>query len=223
MNNQAKTENISANSGENTGFSATGSQKTGILEQNQTISQDTSKDTIKNPPQEQDFNEKNPNFEENSGPSVDNSQNSSKNSSSKQFSEEKTDNSGKNPENTRILSPSELIFTEESIKAFNSAFPTQDAEKLKKNKDFQAFISILTPNLSLCDIYSRFSALSASIEENAQKKLAQAIANASSGVGSLSSSEPNTDTFFTKEQVLRMSAEQISKNYAKIRRSQEKW
>ena len=30
-------------------------------------------------------------------------------------------------------------------------------------------------------------------------------------------------SFFTKEQVLKMSSEQIKRNYAKIRESQQKW
>jgi hypothetical protein len=49
-------------------------------------------------------------------------------------------------------------------------------------------------------------------------------ANAQVAVGSATNPEPGADSeFYTKEQVLKMSPAEISKNYEKIRASQMKW
>ena len=220
---QEKQNKVDQNNDENSDFTATGLGKTHIPAKKQELLATNSSYTEENAEKSPNLSQNTVDFTQNPLTCVDNSTKIQQNQSNVDNSEENQVKIGENQENTRIFSPLELLFTKEGVAEFNTSFPTLDAEKLKKNKDFQAFISILTPNLSLSQVYSRFSALSASIEENAQKKLAQAIANASSGVGSLSSSESNGDVFFTKEQVLRMTPEQISKNYAKIRRSQEKW
>ena len=158
-------------------------------------------------------------FEENPPLSVDNSPKTD-NLPSKMQAEEKSAES--EPLKTEI-SPIERLFSKESEELFKQDFPALDLEKVKKNKDFQAFLGALTQYLTLSQLYLRFSALVSSIEESSSKKMAYALANADTGVGSLSSQGATEETFFTKEQVLRMSPEQIRKNYDKIRRSQQKW
>lgn len=115
------------------------------------------------------------------------------------------------------------LFSKESVSAFKNAQPLVDVEALKNNKDFRFFLSALTNSPDLSAAYSNFAKLISSIEENVGKKLAQRLANDASSVGSLASSSPVDDLFFTKEQVKAMSSEQIRKNYQKIRESQSKW
>ena len=79
----------------------------------------------------------------------------------------------------------------------------------------------VSPNLSA--VYKHFNSLIAKIEESANKKLLQRLANNMAGLGSLASSSPVEDVYFTKEQVRGMTPEQIKRNYQKIRESQAKW
>lgn len=71
------------------------------------------------------------------------------------------------------------------------------------------------------EIYKNFRDLCDKIEQKALNKASLALATATPGA--LGSSGAPNDGFFTKEQVLRMSSEEISRNYDKIRKSQEKW
>ena len=131
-----------------------------------------------------------------------------------------------NQQNSPIVEQNQAedkLFSQESISAFKNAQPMVDVEGLKNNKDFRFFLSALTNSPDLSTAYSNFAKLISSIEENVGKKLAQKLANNASSVGSLASSSPVGDVFFTKEQVKAMSSEQIRKNYQKIRESQSKW
>ena len=78
-------------------------------------------------------------------------------------------------------------------------------------------------NQGLSDIYSDYLSFVAQIEENAIKKEQMRQATARVSVGALSSSVSNDDGYFSKEQVQRMSKEEISRNFEKIRKSQQRW
>lgn len=115
------------------------------------------------------------------------------------------------------------FFDEENKTSFTKDFPDVDLDKLKNREDFQSFLRILVENPTLSQAYACFNTISASIEEKAEKRAAQALANAKSSVGSLAAKESGEEVFFTKEQVLKMSAEEIKRNYTKIRNSQARW
>lgn len=117
----------------------------------------------------------------------------------------------------------EKLFNDTNIQAFSRDFPGVDLEKLKTSESFQAFLGILNKNPTLSQVYACFNSIFARAEESSQKKLLQTLANAKSSVGALSSSHESAPPFFTKEQVQRMSPEQIRANYTHIRKSQEKW
>lgn len=72
-------------------------------------------------------------------------------------------------------------------------------------------------------IYSNYLTLCRKIEENATKKASFELMARESTPGSLSCASTLNDGFFTKEQVLRMSSEEIKRNYDKIRKSQQHW
>ena len=115
------------------------------------------------------------------------------------------------------------FFNNESKTAFSKDFPDVDIEKLRESEHFQAFLSILTKNPTLSEVYACFNSIFASAEEKSEKKLLQALANATSGVGALSTSNSAAEPYFTREQVLKMTPEQIKRNYTQIRKSQARW
>ncbi len=106
---------------------------------------------------------------------------------------------------------------------FSALFPGMTREKAENDKNFKLFMNSRRDGVPLALLYSEYKALESKIEEEAIKKEAARLASKHTSVGSLSSSEPISSDFFTKEQVLKMSKEQISKNYDKIRQSQAKW
>ncbi len=115
------------------------------------------------------------------------------------------------------------LFDEASKSAFLKDYPEVDLEKLKNRQDFQSFLAILTQNPTLSQIYACYNSICAAAEKNSQKKLLNALANAKSSVGALSSAQEKDIAFFTKEQVKQMSPSQIKENYNKIRESQQRW
>ena len=129
----------------------------------------------------------------------------------------------KEPPNTENASTNINLFSPENVQAFSKDFPDVNLYELQKSENFQAFIGILTKNPTLSQVYAGFNAIVASIEEKSQKKLIQTMANAKASPGALSSSKESAIQYFTREQVLKMTPEQIKANYSQIRKSQEKW
>lgn len=112
---------------------------------------------------------------------------------------------------------------ETSRTTFSKEFPDVDIEKLCNSQEFQALLAILSKNPTLTEIYACFNKISASAEEKSEKRLLQALANAKSGVGALSSAQNAEHAYFTKDQVLKMSPDQIKTHYNAIRKSQQRW
>lgn len=110
-----------------------------------------------------------------------------------------------------------------NVSAFKKDFPEIDVKKLQDSREFQAFLGILSQKPTLSQIYTCFSEICTSAEEKSEKRLLQALANANAGVGALSSSQRSENPYFTREQVLKMSPQQVRKHYESIRKSQEKW
>lgn len=178
---------------ENTDFSDTGSQ---FLHENQDILEETD-------PKNSNFNE----TAEKSG--------------------ESPVNSDKNLENTNVskgfTGGIDAFFTEENENSLKLTHPNINIKDLRNNKDFCALLNTITQNPTLSQVYSCFNSIIASAEHKSRQKALQTMANAKSSVGSLASSKENSTPFFTKEQVLQMSPEQIRKNYTEIRKSQQSW
>ena len=144
-------------------------------------------------------------------------------------SDEQTQQEGSNssPKATEAHSIHEKIhpdfFSEESLTRFKTDFPNVDPHTLKSDSNFSDLLSLLTKCPTLSVVYAYFNRVTASIEASSQQKILQAMANARSSVGSLASSSTGDDSFFTKEQVLKMSPVEVRKNFEKIRQSQSKW
>lgn len=106
---------------------------------------------------------------------------------------------------------------------FYELFPNRNLENELSNPDFKLFCSNKRDDATYGTCYKDFCSLIESIEKKAENRILSQIANKNASVGSISTAEPLSNDFFTKEQVLRMSSEQIKQNYNKIRESQQKW
>ena len=111
---------------------------------------------------------------------------------------------------------------EEDNLLFQRLFPGVLRENVENDEVFKLFSRFVPKNTPFASIYSDYLALVDKISDNAIKKHLVNEENKRLSTGSLASSS-NQSEFYSKEQVLRMSREQISKNYDKIRKSQEKW
>lgn len=108
------------------------------------------------------------------------------------------------------------------IEAFNRSYPNISRKMLESDKFFLAFIEGKS-DITLNQLYSKYEAFIKEIEENAIKREQARQSNAKSAVGALKGDAEINDGFFTKEQVLKMSPQEIKQNYTKIRQSQANW
>lgn len=130
------------------------------------------------------------------------------------------DNSASAPEKQ----PNELnLLSEDNIKAFGKDFPGVDIEKIRTNQGFSALLTAIMHNPSLSSVYSCFNSIVSAAEESSRGKILHALATLDASVGSLSSSQPSDSGYFTKEQVMKMSREEVKQNLDKIRASQSNW
>jgi len=107
---------------------------------------------------------------------------------------------------------------------FSLLYPSVTAEALSADEDFLLFAEGRLDNgNSLSSVYKKYEELTERIRSREKKRAAELLANRLSSVGALSNANPPESTFFTREQVKAMSRAEISKNYEKIRKSQEKW
>ena len=154
-----------------------------------------------------------PNFQENHEKITDLNQNPEVSTKNKEIQSVFAQNSDKTAD----------LFSEESKSAFSRDFPEIDLNSLRNRQDFQSFLAILTKNPTLSEVFACFNGIFASAEEKSEKKLLQALANAKTSVGALSSPQNTAPGFFSKEQVKLMTPAQIKANYKEIRESQQRW
>lgn len=112
------------------------------------------------------------------------------------------------------------------LREFSSKYGDVDINELFKDEGFRAFADGKLESKSLSEVYEQYLPFKKMIEgqRSKQDKEAMELSLSKVGVGSLTNSGGATDdTFFTKEQVLKMSPAEIKKNYEKIRESQERW
>ncbi len=115
------------------------------------------------------------------------------------------------------------ISSEEDNLLFERLFPGVSRQNVENDEIFKVFARSIDKSAPFVAVYSDYLALVDKISAEAVKKHIIKEKNKLSSPGALASSEPVNADFFTKEQVLKMTREQISQNYSKIRKSQEKW
>ncbi|MBO5339230.1 MAG: hypothetical protein J6A96_05975 [Clostridia bacterium] len=112
---------------------------------------------------------------------------------------------------------------EEENESFSRLFPGVSKENVENDRVFKLFREINTSTKPFCELYSDYLSLYSVISKELKIKNNILYKAQQASPGSLCSGESYDDGFFTKDQVLRMSKEQIAKNYEKIRKSQQKW
>ena len=106
---------------------------------------------------------------------------------------------------------------------FGRLFPGVSMEKLQKDNNFILFTRNKGKKRSFCEIYSDYVLLRRKIIDDYNIRAKAAENNKAASPGALRDQIANNCAYFTKEQVKRMSKEQIAKNYQSIRESQQKW
>lgn len=108
-------------------------------------------------------------------------------------------------------------------KDFESKYPDVSLNELVKDEMFTAFAEGKIGTKPLAEIYKAYTGFKSQYETKAKQKTLQAIANKQASVGSLTASNGNNEVFFTREQVAKMTQEEVKKNYETIRKSMQKW
>lgn len=109
------------------------------------------------------------------------------------------------------------------LQEFSTKHPEVNVQALIQNEQFQMFASGKVGNLPLSEIYEGFIELVSEYEKKAQQKASQLLANKKASPGALSGTNTPDSGFFTREQVLKMTPDEVHKNYDKIRASMPKW
>ena len=107
--------------------------------------------------------------------------------------------------------------------SFSTKYPDVNLEQLIQNRQFQLFASGKVGALPLTEIYEGFVEVASEYEKKAKQMAKQMLANRKASPGALSSPAAPDTAFFTKEQVQKMTEEEVSKNYDRIRASMRHW
>ena len=110
---------------------------------------------------------------------------------------------------------------------FAAKYPEVNIQDLISDEQFNRYADGKVGEIPLSEIYEGYTSmvkeLKAEAEKSANQKAQQQLANAKASPGALSSTNPSDNSFFTREQVRRMSQEEVHKNYDKIRASMSRW
>ncbi len=189
--------------------------------------------------------EKTPNFQENSDvlsasavdlpvegvSDINSASNASKTDGFEQKAAESQENTGESQENAgesqENTGESKVILTYESqierdFNDFSIIYPHISKEHLLSNESLRLFAEG-KESKQLSVVYATYCKFANIIANDAILQEKSRISNASSSSGSLSSSQGANKSYFTKEQVKAMSAEEIKQNYDLIRQSQRSW
>lgn len=106
---------------------------------------------------------------------------------------------------------------------FIAKHPEVKLEDLVKNKQFNIFAEGKVGNTPLSQIYENFMELISPYEAQVTQKAAQMLANQKATPGALSSTDTGSGRFFTREEVQKMSKQEVRENYDAIRESMKHW
>ena len=107
--------------------------------------------------------------------------------------------------------------------AFVAAHPDVSLDELIRDEHFQGYCDGKVGRCSIEEMWQGYCALVASIEERVGARAAQSVANRAASPGTLSHAGVAESDYFSAAEVRRMSPQQVSENYDKIRRSMARW
>lgn len=111
----------------------------------------------------------------------------------------------------------------EDIAAFKKAHPDVDTKELLNDEAFSDYADGKIGHKPLTEIYDGYQKLIGKTRQTEQEKAAQALANSKASPGSVQNNSTGETDFFTAEQVRKMTAAEVEKNYEKIMKSMAKW
>lgn len=106
---------------------------------------------------------------------------------------------------------------------FAEKHPDVDLNALIADEAFADYAGGKVGEKPLAEIYEGYLKMTARIEDAANRRAAQAVANAKASPGALTGAAQVEADFFTAEQVRAMTPEQVKKHYDSIMRSKSKW
>lgn len=113
--------------------------------------------------------------------------------------------------------------TRDDIDAFRKANPDVDLKELFGDESFSDYAEGKLGNKPLTQIYDGYRKWMSGARKAEQEKAAQALANSRATPGSAAATSTPEATFYTREQVERMSSEERRRKYDIIRKSIDKW
>lgn len=106
---------------------------------------------------------------------------------------------------------------------FKSKHPEVDLGELVNNEIFQKFAEGKIGTTPMAKIYENFIDFAKAYEKKAKIQAAQMVANKKASPGTLTSPGQSENGFYTIEEVKKMSAEEMRKNWDKVLASKAKW
>lgn len=106
---------------------------------------------------------------------------------------------------------------------FHSKYPDVNIEELFKDDNFRAYAEERVFKEPMANIYGGYRKLIDSIVKKEKETVARQIASSKATPGSLGGNEAPPSEFFTKEEVKKMTPEEVHIHFDKIRKSMAKW
>lgn len=107
---------------------------------------------------------------------------------------------------------------------FASKYPDVKIDELIANEQFRVFAEGKVGVKPLATIYGDYLKLTESFNKTADERVKKALANKSASPGALNNpQEPSEKEFYTRDEVQKMSSEEVHKNFEKIKKSMSKW
>lgn len=106
---------------------------------------------------------------------------------------------------------------------FQSKHPEVDLGELINNEVFQKFAEGKVGTTPMAKIYENFVDFTKAYEKKAKLQAAQMVANKKASPGTLTSPGQSESGFYSIEDVKKMSAEEMRKNWDKVQASRAKW
>ena len=112
---------------------------------------------------------------------------------------------------------------QKDFEAFCTKYPDVNPESLLADARFRDYAEGKVGVKPLADIYMGYLQFASDTERQAQEIAAQLLANQNASPGALHTTQPPETDYFTLEDVRKMNASEVKKNYEKIRKSMKKW
>lgn len=117
----------------------------------------------------------------------------------------------------------EAAWFREDKERFSEKYPDVEIGKLSADETFIDYAGGKIGTVPLVEIYEDYLKLTAALQKKSKEIASRMVANAQSSPGSLSGGNTPEEDYYTREQVRKMSKEDVHANYDKIRKSMSTW